>query len=415
MNGSAEEPVGEPDQVDPPAGTPSADPLLEKRAKQASKLTATAETLIDVARRLRRGFPPDDQHPLAFWKRGLDTVKGHLEDVGTLHEDCELLVKQMSEAKQAADAVAVDDESKANGEDADQMELETLSEGLVQLDDAIAHAAQVTRKAMAAVRGNSTDDEREDAYFAAAGELAEIAGHCQGLGDQLKGEPGLPGSGPTPRSLSAISSGSWTHRTRFRILGGVGRISRSSAAAAIIAVPADLDTRVDFGLQRVRLHARALDRELERLARGNYRGAGQWASRAAVPIVRTVCITRYLAVAADRPAVTAEERRRRRYLDQAREELRSALSATARSLSRLGDPAIGMAERQEVLAELPRYRTRQRHFLGTLDELLDQATLHLALTSDWRAGRRAWRCRRRACGSGAPRSVRKNDLPAGPR
>jgi len=154
----------------------------------------------------------------------------------------------------------------------------------------------------------------------------------------------------------------------------VGRTLRSSAAAAIIPVPANLDARVDFGWQRVRLHARALDRELERLARGNYRSAGQWASHAAVPIVRAQCITRYLAVAVDRPAVTTEERGRRRYVDQAREDLRSALSATARSLTRLGDPAIGMAERREVLAELPLYRMRQRRILGMLDELFDQAT-----------------------------------------
>ena len=96
---------------------------------------------------------------------------------------------------------------------------------------------------------------------------------------------------------------------------------RSSAASPVTLVPADREARVDFGLRRARLHARALDREVERLTQGNYRSAGQWASRAAVPIVRTVCITRYLAVAADRPAVTAEERGRRRYLDQAREEL----------------------------------------------------------------------------------------------
>jgi hypothetical protein len=145
----------------------------------------------------------------------------------------------------------------------------------------------------------------------------------------------------------------------------------------IISVPAEREARIDFGLQRVRLHARALDRELERLARGNYRGAGQWASRAAVSIVRTVCITRYLAMAADHPAVTAEERRRRQYLDQAREELRSSLDATAGSLTRLGDPAIGMDERREVLAELPAHVARQRRILGALNDLFGQATLHL--------------------------------------
>jgi hypothetical protein len=154
----------------------------------------------------------------------------------------------------------------------------------------------------------------------------------------------------------------------------VGRSPRSSAASAIVPVPADCDARIHFGLQRVRLHARALDRELETLARGNYRSAGQWASRAAVPIVRAQCITRYLAVTADRPAVSAEEHGWRRHVDQAREDFRSALSATARSLTRLGDPAIGIAERREVLAELPEYRRRHRRSLGTLDKLLDQVS-----------------------------------------
>ena len=380
MSDSAEEPVGRPSQVDPRAGPPPVDPLSEKRAKQARKVTATAETLKDAARHLRRDLPQDDQHPMTFWLTGLDAMKGHLEDVGTLHEDCELLVKQMSEAKGGADAAAAAtgvDESKPNGEDADQMELDALSEGLTQLDEAIARAAKVTRKAIAAVRGRSTDDKREDAYFAAAGEIAEIAEHCHGLGNKLAGEPGLPSSGTVSRSLSALSSPELDISNAVSDTDDVERTRRSYALSPVIPVPAGREARTDFGLQRVRLHARALDRELERLARGNYRSAGQWASRAAVPIVRTVCITRYLAVAADCPAVTAEERRRRCCLDQAREELRSALSATARSLTRLGDPAIGMAERREVLAELPAYLMQQRRILGTLNELFDQAKLNL--------------------------------------
>jgi hypothetical protein len=216
MSRSAEEPAGRPGQVDPRAGPPPAEPLSEKRAKQARKVTVAAETLRGAARHLRRDLPPDDEHPMAFWLTGLDAMKGHLEDVGTLHEDCELLVGQISEAKRAADAAAAAtgaDESTPNGEDADQMELDALSEGLTQLDEAIARAAKVTRKAIAAVRGRATDDKREDAYFAAAGELAEIAEHCQGLGKKLAGEPGLPSSGTMPRSLLALSSQSWTYRT----------------------------------------------------------------------------------------------------------------------------------------------------------------------------------------------------------
>jgi hypothetical protein len=143
--------------------------------------------------------------------------------------------------------------------------------------------------------------------------------------------------------------------------------------SGIIPVPSDGDARVDFGMQRVRLHSRALDRELARLARGNYRSAGQWASHAAVPIVRTQCITRYLAIATVPRAVTVGECFLRRHLEQAREDFCVALSATARSLSQLGDPAIGMAERREVLADFTVYRMRQRRILGTLDELFDQA------------------------------------------
>jgi hypothetical protein len=201
MNTSAEGPGAKPGQPDPRAGPSAADPLLEKRATQARKLTAAAGRLTEETRRLRRGLPNDVDHPHDFWLSGLDTMKGHLEEIAELHEDCELLVKQMSKTKQAVNA----GESKANGEDAEQMELRALSEELTQLDEAIARAASVTRKAIAAVRGRSTDDKREDAYFAAAGELADIVGHFEALISQLRGEAGLPGPpGTASRPLSTI-------------------------------------------------------------------------------------------------------------------------------------------------------------------------------------------------------------------
>lgn len=214
MIGSAKEPADDLGPADPPVGPPSADALLKQRARLAGKLTAKAVTLRAEARRLQRVTPQNNEHPVDLWTRGLTAVREHLIDVGTLHEDCELLVKQMSDKKHAADA----DENQENGEDADQMELDALSGELGHLDTAIAHAASVTRKAVAAVAARTTDSKREDAYFAAAGELAEIAGQVEALVGYLKGEAGLPGGGSAPRLLSTILTESCTYRTRFRIM-----------------------------------------------------------------------------------------------------------------------------------------------------------------------------------------------------
>lgn len=202
MNRPAEGPSAEPGQADPRAGPLPADSLVEKRATQTERLTAAVGRLKAETRHLRRALPADVKHPHDLWVSGLDAMKVHLEEITELHEDCELLVKQMSEAKQAADA----GETKANGEDAEQMELRALSEELAQLDEAISRVVSVTRKAIAAVQGaRSTDDKREDAYFAAVGELADLVGHFEALISQLKGEAGLPGPpGAMPRSLSTI-------------------------------------------------------------------------------------------------------------------------------------------------------------------------------------------------------------------
>src|SRR5262249_3551871 len=95
--------------------------------------------------------------------------------------------------------------------------------------------------------------------------------------------------------------------------------------------------------------------------------------QAATPIVRTDCIMDFLmTVTVARPAVTADERRRQGYIGDVRDELRSALSATARSLARLGDPAAGPKERREILQQLPLHRMQHQRILGRLHELIEE-------------------------------------------
>lgn len=141
-------------------------------------------------------------------------------------------------------------------------------------------------------------------------------------------------------------------------------------SAKVIPFPVSSEARARLGLEQIRLHVTALDRELQRLAGGNYRSAGEWARQAATPIVRTQCIVRYLDDdgAASRPAASEQERRRQERLDRAREDFRSVLNATEASLRRLGS-AVGSVERRKELAELPR---RRRRHLGMLDDLVKE-------------------------------------------
>lgn len=141
----------------------------------------------------------------------------------------------------------------------------------------------------------------------------------------------------------------------------------------VLPFPVRDQARTDPSLKQVRLHAAALDRELQDLAQRDFSSAGEWARQAATPIVRTDCITDFLmTVTAARPAVTADERRRQGYIGDVRDELQSALSDTARSLARLGDPAAGPKERREVLQQLPLHRMRHQRILGRLHELIEE-------------------------------------------
>ena len=141
----------------------------------------------------------------------------------------------------------------------------------------------------------------------------------------------------------------------------------------VIPFPVSPEAQARLRLEQIRVHATVLDRELQRLARGNYRTAAEWSSHAATPIVRTQCIVRYLADAlADGPAADEQERRRRERVDRARREFQSVLSDTQASLRRLARAA-SPTERDKERADLPRRCDQHQRYLGRLDDLVAEA------------------------------------------
>jgi hypothetical protein len=138
----------------------------------------------------------------------------------------------------------------------------------------------------------------------------------------------------------------------------------------VIPFPADDQTRVRLGLEQVRFHVATLDRELKDLEGRDFRSAGEWARQTATPIVRTDCISEYLDEAtAPVPAALPDERQDE--INDARDELRSALSETADSLARLSRPEA--QERRKALAKLQVRRMRQHRILRKLDRLIGEA------------------------------------------
>jgi len=125
--------------------------------------------------------------------------------------------------------------------------------------------------------------------------------------------------------------------------------------------------RIRGGFEQIRRHAEALDRELQALAHGTFGSPGEWARRTAIPIVRTECIRGYV-TAADAIPPRAVGQYRRRRLARALNELLAVLSATRSSLTRMGEPSLGPAGRQETLEELSAHRERQRHLLAKLEK-----------------------------------------------
>jgi len=147
----------------------------------------------------------------------------------------------------------------------------------------------------------------------------------------------------------------------------------NASSPNVIPFPVSPEAQARLRLEQIRVHATALDRELQRLARGSYRTAGEWKNHTAIPIVRTHCIVRYLADAlASGPAADEHERRRRERVDRVRKEFQLVLYATQASLRRLGQAA-SPAERHKELEELPRRQDEHRRQLGRLDDLVAEA------------------------------------------
>lgn len=140
----------------------------------------------------------------------------------------------------------------------------------------------------------------------------------------------------------------------------------------VIPFPTDDQARVRLGLEQVRFHVAVLDRELEDLEGRDVRSVGEWAKRAATPIVRTDCISEYLTAATTcGPAAFPEERQDK--INDARDELESALSETADSLTLLSNSRARAQERQKALSKLPQYRVRHQRILRKLDRLIADA------------------------------------------
>jgi hypothetical protein len=143
----------------------------------------------------------------------------------------------------------------------------------------------------------------------------------------------------------------------------------------VIPFPSDDEARARLTFEHIRVQAQMLDREMQRLAWGTFRGSGEWHRCTAALLVRIRCLDGYLrSFVPCGPAVSAQERRRRWRIEAARDDMRSALVAAATVLVLLSDPAVKAVERQKVLDELPLHRTRQACILTALDELVELAS-----------------------------------------
>jgi hypothetical protein len=139
----------------------------------------------------------------------------------------------------------------------------------------------------------------------------------------------------------------------------------------VVPFPVDDGARIRLGFVQIRLHAEALDRELQGLARASFQSSGEWAEQTATPMLRTDCIRGYLG-AATREGDPADGRRRQR-VNQAEHELAEALSATKTTLGRLSDLDLDEAGRRQLLQRLREHRAWHQRILGTLGELIEEA------------------------------------------
>jgi hypothetical protein len=164
--------------------------------------------------------------------------------------------------------------------------------------------------------------------------------------------------GTSPRAVSA--------RTARQLIDDVESTSN------VLQFPVGDTARARLAFGQVRLHVNALEHELQILAEEWLRTPGEWARHAAIPLVRTECISRYLMAVIGSAAASAGGWQRSR-MHEVREELQAAVSAIATVLARLGDPKAGQAERRQALRDLPLLARRQKQILAVLGELVEEA------------------------------------------
>jgi hypothetical protein len=136
----------------------------------------------------------------------------------------------------------------------------------------------------------------------------------------------------------------------------------------VVPFPVSDEARTRLSLVHFRLHAQALDHELEALAHGNIQNGSGWFKRTATPSVRTRCVTKYLAaVVADQAGQAGGHRQQ--HVAKAQQDLEEALSATRdtlRQLSRTPD----VAGRRRALNDLNVRRVHHQMILERLDQLI---------------------------------------------
>jgi hypothetical protein len=167
--GSSAAPVG-PSQA---SGGPSA-----ARKQLAGQAETLADTLAKAYRKLTRTAPKTGKQ-MDFWEQGLEEIQIYLEDVQSLLDECEKLVKA---------------ENKANVHNPKIAKSEKLAKALGQLDDAIGLA----HERIGAARASLEMDDREYSarsrsrdFVSAASQLKELAGFCEAAATQLKGTAAL--------------------------------------------------------------------------------------------------------------------------------------------------------------------------------------------------------------------------------
>lgn len=167
-------------------------------------------------------------------------------------------------------------------------------------------------------------------------------------------------AGPRTTALRAVTAGAAKRLAE-----------KPKSTSNVLQFPVDEAARGRLAFEQTRLHVEALERELQTLAEEWHRTSGEWARHAASPLVRTECISHYVAVAI-KSATPADVSGQASRAHKVQEEFRTALFAIAASLSRLGDPTAGQPERRDLLRELPLLARGQTQIFAALREVFEE-------------------------------------------